>query len=88
MGKHVLTTDRTRWAALTPPRRKALYAVIAAVLTLGAAYGGWTAETADQWAKVADQVLGALALFLATAHTDGVYESPVYGERDSEESGK
>lgn len=81
--KHVLTTDRTKWPAFTPERRKALYAVIAAVLALGAAYGGWTAETADQWARVADQVLGVLALVLATLHTGGVYEAPTYGEKEN-----
>ena len=30
--KHALTTDRTKWAALTPPRRKAFYGIVAALL--------------------------------------------------------
>lgn len=77
--KHALTTDRTKWAAFTPERRKAVYGVITAILTLGFAYGAWTAETADQWAKVIDQLLGAVAMFMATIHTGGTYEAPVYG---------
>ena len=77
--KHALTTDRTKWSAFTPERRKAVYGVMTAILTLGFAYGAWTAETADQWAKVIDQLLGAIAMFLATIHTGGTYEAPVYG---------
>lgn len=78
-SKHALTTDRTKWAAFTPERRKAIYGVMTAILTLGFAYGAWTAETVDQWAKVIDQLLGAIAMFLATIHTGGTYEAPVYG---------
>lgn len=77
--KHALTTDRTKWAPFTPERRKAIYGVMTAILTLGFAYGAWTAETVDQWAKVIDQLLGAIAMFLATIHTGGTYEAPVYG---------
>lgn len=80
--KHALTTDRTKWAPFTPERRKAIYGVVAAILTLGMAYGAWTAETVEQWAKVVDQALGVLALVFATVHTGGTYESPVYGDKD------
>lgn len=80
--KHALTTDRTKWAAFTPERRKAVYGVMTALLTLGFAYGAWSAETVEQWAKVIDQLLGAIAMFLATIHTGGTYEAPVYGDKD------
>ena len=80
--KHALTVDRTKWPAFTPDRRKAIYAVMTALLTLGFAYGAWSAETADQWAKVIDLFLGAVATFLATIHTGGTYEAPVYGDKD------
>ena len=80
--KYALTTDRTKWAAFTPERRKSVYGVMTAILTLGFAYGAWTAETVEQWAKVIDQLLGAVAMFLATIHTGGIYEAPVYGDKD------
>ena len=84
MTKHALTTDRTRWAMLTPQRRKAIYGIVAALLALGVAYGLLTPEQSGQWMDVADKALGLLALVMAASHTGGVYESPVYGERDTE----
>lgn len=83
--KHALTTDRTKWAALTPPRRKAIYGIVAALLGLGMAYGMVTPEQSTQWLDVADKALGLLALVLAATHTGGIYESPVYGVRGSQE---
>lgn len=83
--KHALTTDRTKWAALTPPRRKAIYGIVAALLALGVAYGLLTPEQSGQWLDVADKALGLLALVLAATHTGGIYESPVYGVRGSQE---
>lgn len=82
--KHALTTDRTKWAVLTPPRRKAIYGIVAALLGLGMAYGLVTPEQSTQWLDVADKALGLLALVMAASHTGGVYESPIYGERDTE----
>lgn len=82
MGKHVLTTDRTRWPLLTPERRKAVYAVVAALLGLGTVYGLATPEQSAQWLDVADKVLGLVALLLAASHTGGVYEAPSYGVKD------
>lgn len=87
MGKHALTTDRTRWDLLTPPRRKAIYGIVAALLALGMAYGMVTPEQSTHWLDVADKALGLIALVMATMHTGGVYESPVYGEKDAEEPG-
>ena len=84
MTKHALTTDRTRWAMITPQRRKAIYSIVAALLALGVAYGLLTPEQSGQWMDVADKALGLLALVMAASHTGGVYESPVYGERDTE----
>lgn len=84
--KHALTTDRTRWAALTPPRRKAIYGIVAAILALGMAYGYVTPEQSTHWLDVADKALGLIALVIAASHTGGVYEAPVYGERDGEDS--
>lgn len=81
MGKHVLTTDRTRWPLLTPERRKAIYGVVAALLGLGAVYGLATPDQANAWLDVADKVLGLVALVLAASHTGGVYEAPMYGVR-------
>lgn len=85
MAKHVLTTDRTRWPLLTPERRKALYAVVAALLGLGAVYGHVAPEQVRAWLDVADKVLGLIALVLAASHTGGVYEAPAYGVRDDEQ---
>lgn len=82
MAKHVLTTDRTRWPLLTPERRKAVYAVVAALLGLGAVYGLATPDQVHAWLDVADKVLGLIALVLAASHTGGVYEAPSYGVRD------
>lgn len=39
-----------------------------AALGVGAAFGAWTAEDAQQWAAVAAQLAGALANALALAH--------------------
>lgn len=82
MGKHVLTTDRTRWAVLTPERRKAIYGVVAALLAIGVAYGLVAPEQSSAWLDVADKVLGLVALLLAASHTGGVYEAPAFGVRD------
>ncbi len=82
MGKHALTTDRTRWDLLTPPRRRAIYGIVAALLALGMAYGMVTPEQSTHWLDVADKALGLIALVMATVHTGGVYESPVYGEME------
>lgn len=82
MGKHALTTDRTRWDLLTPPRRKAIYGIVAALLAVGMAYGLVTPEQSTHWLDVADKALGLIALVMATMHTGGVYESPVYGEKE------
>ena len=35
MVPEVLTTDRTKWAVLTPERRKAIYGIVAALLAIG-----------------------------------------------------
>ena len=84
--KHALTTDRTRWAVLTPPRRRAIYGLVAAVLALGMAYGLVSPEQSTLWLDVADKTLGLLALILAALHTGGVYEAPVYGGVDGADS--
>lgn len=75
----VLTTDRTKWAVLTPERRKALYGLFAAIGMVGVAYGGWTAESWEQWSAVAQQVLSVVGLLVAAVHTGGVYLAPAYG---------
>ncbi len=62
MVPEVLTTDRTKWYLLTPERRKALYALFAALGAIGVAYGGWTAESWEQWSTVAQQVLSVIGL--------------------------
>ena len=77
--KHALTTDRTKWPAFTPERRKALYGVVAALMALGTTYGLIAPENASGWLEVANQGLGLIALVLATIHTGGTYEAPVYG---------
>ena len=84
MGKHVLTVDRTRWPLLTPERRKAVYAVVAALLGLGSVYGLATPDQVSAWLDVADKVLGLIALVLAASHTGGVYEAPAYGVKEEE----
>lgn len=53
---------------VTAPQRKAIYVLMVAVLGLGAAFGAWTADDAQQWAAVAAQLAGALANVLAAAH--------------------
>ena len=80
--KHAITTDRTKWAAFTPERRKAVYGVVAALLALGTTDGLIAPENATQWLEVANQGLGVIALVLAAIHTGGVYESPVLGDKD------
>ena len=85
MGKHVLTTDRTRWPLLTPERRKAIYGVASALLAIGVAYGLVGPEQSAQWLDVADKVLGLVALLLAASHTGGTYVAPVYGVRDDDQ---
>ena len=75
----VLTVDRTKWAMLTPERRKAIYGVAAALLTVGTAYGFIRPEQSAQWLDVADKVLGLVALLLAASHTGGTYPAPAYG---------
>lgn len=84
MENNVLTTDRTKWTALTPERRKAIYGVVAALLAVGIAYGVVAPEQSAQWLDVLDKVLGLLALVLATVHTGGVYTAPSYGAPDAE----
>lgn len=79
MKNEVLTTDRTKWAALTPERRKALYGLVAAIGMVGVAYGGWTAESWEQWTGVAQQVLSVVGLIIAVVHTGGAYVAPSYG---------
>lgn len=84
MVPEVLTTDRTKWTALTPERRKAIYGVVAALLAVGIAYGVVAPEQSAQWLDVLDKVLGLLALVLAAIHTGGVYTAPSYGTPDAE----
>jgi hypothetical protein len=84
MENNVLTTDRTKWTALTPERRKAIYGVVAALLAVGIAYGVVAPEQSAQWLDVLDKVLGLLALVLAAVHTGGVYTAPSYGAPDAE----
>ena len=76
----ILTTDRTKWAVLTPERRKALYGVVAALMAVGTTYGLISPENSAQWLEVANQALGLIALVLATVHTGGKYTAPSYGE--------
>lgn len=78
----VLTTDRTKWAVLTPERRKALYGVVAALMAVGTTYGLISPENSAQWLEVANQALGLIALVLATVHTGGKYTAPSYGESE------
>ena len=82
MKNIVLTTDRTKWAVLTPERRKAIYGVVAAVLAIGVAWGFVAPEQSTQWLDVADKVLGLVALLLAASHTGGTYLAPSYGTVD------
>ena len=82
MKNEVLTTDRTKWTALTPERRKALYGLFAAIGMVGVAYGGWTAENWEQWSTVAQQILSVIGLLVATVHTGGAYLAPTYGTAD------
>lgn len=84
MKNIILTTDRTKWAVLTPERRKAIYGVVAALLAIGVAYGFVSPEQSSAWLDVADKVLGLVALLLAASHTGGTYMAPAYGVADSD----
>lgn len=84
MVPEVLTTDRTKWAVLTPERRKAIYGIVAALLAIGVAYGLVAPEQSAQWLDVADKLLGLVALLLAASHTGGAYLAPSYGTPDAE----
>ena len=84
MKNIVLTTDRTKWAVLTPERRKAIYGVVAALLAVGVAWGLVAPEQSAQWLDVADKVLGLVALLLAASHTGGAYLAPAYGTVDGD----
>ena len=84
MRNFVLTTDRTRWAALTPERRKAIYGAVAGLLAIGVAYGFVGPEQSLAWLDVADKVLGLVALLLAASHTGGTYVAPAYGAVDGD----
>lgn len=84
MKKVVLTTDRTKWAVLTPERRKAIYGVVAALLAVGVAYGFVGPEQSSVWLNVADKLLGLVALLLATVHTGGAYVAPAYETVDDD----
>ena len=53
---------------VTAPQRKAIYILMVAILGVGAAFGAWTADDAQQWAAAAAQAAGALANILALAH--------------------
>lgn len=84
MVPEVLTTDRTKWAVLTPERRKAIYGIVAALLAVGVAYGFVAPEQSAQWLDVADKLLGLVTLLLAASHTGGTYLAPSYGTPDAE----
>lgn len=84
MVSEVLTEDRTKWAVLTPERRKAIYGVVAALMAVGTAYGLIAPENGAQWLEVVNQVLALATLLLASAHTGGVYKAPAYGVPDAE----
>ena len=73
------------WPLLTPERRKAVYAVVAALLGCGAVYGLASPDQVSAWLNVADKVLGLIALVLAASHTGGVYEAPSYGVKDDDQ---
>lgn len=49
-------------------QRKAIYILMVAILGVGAAFGAWTADDAQQWAAAAAQAAGALANILALVH--------------------
>lgn len=53
----------------TPEVRKALYALLAAVLGVFTAFNVISAEQASQYADAATQLVGALTLMLAAYHT-------------------
>lgn len=53
----------------TPEIRRALYALLTAVLGVFAAFNVISADQASQYADAATQIIGALTLALATYHT-------------------
>ena len=53
----------------TPEVRKALYALLTAVLGVFAAFNVISADQASQYADAVTQIVGALTLALATYHT-------------------
>lgn len=53
----------------TPEVRKAIYALLTAVLGVFAAFNVISADQASQYADAATQIVGALTLALATYHT-------------------
>ena len=89
MGKHTATeddaelvdvartVDRTIVSWLTPDRRKALYALAAAVLAVMVALGVIEQDAATKWLDVVSQLGGVLVLLVATLHTGGTYVAPV-----------
>lgn len=79
MGRHVaLQTDRpgvVSW--LTPDRRRAIYGLVAAVLSLGVAIGWVSQEQAAVWQRLVEQLAAIAALLLAVLHTGGTYTGPI-----------
>ena len=61
----------------TPEVRKALYALLTAVLGVFAAFNVISADQASQYADAATQIVGALTLALATYHTHPAVTPPV-----------
>ena len=72
-----LTEDRTILSWLTPARRKAIYGLVAALITLLTAAGVVTGEQGEGVLSIADQVLGIAVALLAMTHTGGTYVAPV-----------
>lgn len=75
-----LSQDRTLLTWLTPARRKALYGVVAALITLLTVSGLITGEQGESILALADQVLGIAVALLAFVHTGGAYVAPVEGQ--------
>lgn len=57
-------------AFFTPARRKAIYAVGAAVFGLLVTLGVIDAATSGEWLGILDRVLGLVTLILAAVNTD------------------
>lgn len=73
MGRHVaVTEDRTIVSWLTPDRRRWLYGVACAALTLAGAYGLLDEQMTALW-----NILAAAVLGVAVGHTGGTYTAPV-----------